>query len=475
MSGERAAPTPPPTHPARPTPLPRAGPGDAARVLTRVVLPALAEGLIARRPRAMAWAQRRQADRAAIEVVRRLRARHGDGPLRLPVPGRSVALLLAADDVARVLRATPEPFSPATREKRGALEQFQPHGVLISRGEARAVRRRVNEAALDSGRPMHALAGPVVARVRREATGLTRRAAARGLGWEEFSDAWWRSVRRIVLGDAAADERALTDRLDRLRAAANWSLLVPVHRRRRAEFLRRLRALALAAPPDTLAGRLLGDEAEAAAREAEAAARGGDDALADPVGQIPHWLFAFDAAGAATLRTLALLAAHPAEAARVRAEVGGVDLDQPQPLPLLRACVLEAVRLWPTTPLLLRESTADTAWYGTTIPAGTAFAVFTPYFHRADPSVATHGDGDAFVPDIWLDGRAERNPVLVPFSAGPGRCPGENVVLLTATTWLAALLARHTYLPRPPTPLRPHRPIPATIDHFALRFSVRPG
>jgi hypothetical protein len=36
-----------------------------------------------------------------------------------------------------VLDETPEPFAAATREKRGALEHFQPEGVLISRGAER--------------------------------------------------------------------------------------------------------------------------------------------------------------------------------------------------------------------------------------------------------------------------------------------------------------------------------------------------
>ncbi|MGP3971246.1 cytochrome P450 [Streptomyces sp. 6N223] len=448
--------------------LPQAALADEARAATRLLFPALAEGLIQRRPWAMARAERRQADHAAIDVVRELRARYGVGPLRLRAGPRSVALLLDPEDLARVLRETPGPFSPAPREKRRALEQFQPHGSLITRGPRREARRRVNELALDAPHPVHAVAPAVVTRVRREATALAQRAVESGLSWDGFARAWWRSVRAIVLGEAAAADEELTDRLARLRAAGwghlpgpqgpgGWSLLAPRRRLSRAEFLLRLQAYAFQAPPDTLAGQLHGIEAEPGT---------------DPVGQVPHWLFAFDAAGAATLRALALLSTYPQQAARARAELSGVDLTRPQRLDFLRGCVLEAVRLWPTTPLLLRESTEDTRWRGTVIPAGTLFAAYTPYFHRAEPA---EPHGGAFEPGMWLDGSAERNPAFVPFSGGPAGCPGQNAVLLTASTWLAALLAHNTYVLDPPTPLRPRQPLPVTLNHFALRFSAQPG
>jgi hypothetical protein len=394
--------------------LPRSALADEARVAARLLLPALAEGLghVQRRPRAMARAERRQAGRAAIDVVRELRARHGVGPLRLRAGPRSVALLLDPEDLARVLRETPGAFVP----------RFQPHGS-----------RR--EAALDAPHPLHAVAPAVVGRVRREAAALARR-TGQGLGWDDFARAWRRSVRTIVLGEAAAADEELTDQLARPR------------RLRRAESLLRLQGYACLAPPDTLAGQL---------RPAGAA------------GQVAHWLRAFDAAGAATLRALALLCIHPRQAALARSEIGGVDLTRPQRLDVLRGCVTEAVRLWPTTPLLLRESTRDTSWRGTVIPAGTLFAAYTPYFHRAEPA---EPHGGAFDPGMWLDGSAARNPAFVPFSGGSAACPGRNVVLLTASTWLAALLARTTYVLDPPTPLRPGHPLPATLNHFALRFSV---
>jgi len=66
-----------------------------------------------------------------------------------------------------------------------------------------------------------------------------------------------------------------------------------------------------------------------------------------PLEQVPQWLFAFDAAGMASFRALALLVAHPDGLDAARAEIAAAGAAR-TPLPALRAALLEAVRLWPT-------------------------------------------------------------------------------------------------------------------------------
>jgi hypothetical protein len=101
--------------------------------------------VIARRPKIVALADKMDADRRAARLFRRMRARYGPGPLLLRIPGRSMALVLSAGDVRRILTESPEPFAAANLEKRSALASFQPHGVLLSTGADRADRRRFNE------------------------------------------------------------------------------------------------------------------------------------------------------------------------------------------------------------------------------------------------------------------------------------------------------------------------------------------
>jgi cytochrome P450 len=418
------------------------------------ILPIIAQGVIARRPRVVALAGRADLDGRGVRVLQDLSTRYGHGPVRLRLPGRRAALVLDADDVRRVLDGTPDPFAPDTWEKRRALGQFQPHGVLVSHGEVRAERRRFNEAVLDSGHPLHRNAAVMARAVAQEAELLGDETDRTGeLDWDAFVRAWWRVVRRVVLGDGARDDHDLTDELTRLRNAANWSFLLPRRRARRERLRARLREHLERAEPGSLA---------------EMIARTPADPAVDPVDQVPQWLFAYDPAGAVALRALAVLVAHPAELARVRDEIGGRDLALPQDLPRLRAAVLESVRLWPTTPLLLRETTQPVRWGGDEIEGRTALIIPTWFLHRDGRARA---DANRFDPQQWLDGTARDDPALVPFSAGPGLCPGRELVLFTTSLFLAHLLhGRDLELAAPE--IDPQAPLPAGVNPFGVRLRV---
>ncbi len=414
---------------------------ETLRVALEVALPTLAGGVIKRRPAAMAVAGKLQFDRPAVRLLRRLHDRHYGHPLKLRLPARSVALALSGADVKRLLAGAPTPFSPSTMEKRAALGHFQPHGVLISDAADRPARRRFTEAVLEPGRPLHELATPFARAIAEEVALLP---TSETLDWDTFNVAWWRLVRRIVLGAGARDDATLTDQLERLRLDANWAYLHPRRNQLREQFRERLVAHLGRAEPGSLAALI---------------AETGEDTAPD---QVAHWLFAFDAAGMVTYRTLALLASHPAALDRARTELEGLDLAEPNQLSYLRACVLDAVRLWPTTPMILRETTEETTWG----PAGTTVLIFTPFFHR-DPDLPY---ADRFDPDLWLDGRAAENPALVPFSAGPAICPGRDLVQFCASTVLANLVRDHRYEQASGTVLSPDRPLPATLDNFHLKL-----
>ncbi|MEE1751098.1 cytochrome P450 [Streptomyces sp. SP18CS02] len=430
---------------------------DTARLAAHVIAPTLAAGAIVRRRAGMALAERCAVDRRATGLLTELRTRYGPGPLRIDLARRHFAVVLDARDAAHVLERTPDPYSPATREKYAALARFQPHGVLISHGDERDERRAFNEAVLETGHQLHSQAPQLVRTVREEAGKLlgATTAGAGEIDWNAFSTAWDRTVRRVVLGDAARDDTGLTAMLGRLRSAGNWSVAAPRRTGPRERFERRLRGHLDRAEPGSLAATLATTPAGPGT---------------DPAGQVPHWLFAFDAAGVAALRTLALLSTHGPQETQVRNELAVTDLSEPRLLPYTRACVLESVRLWPTTPFLLRESVRRTGWGADTLPAGTEFLIYAPLFHRDDALPYS----DRFTPEIWLDGTAQDTDALMPFSAGPAGCPGEDLVLLATSTMVAALLERHTYLPDRPGRLRPDRPLPRTLDHFGLRFAALP-
>ncbi len=418
----------------------RASVADTARAVRDIFVPMLAQGVILRRPRILALAERLDTDGRATRRIAALRSRYGNRPLLLRFPRRQVALVLDPHDVDRILADTPEPFAAATVEKQAALRHFQPHGVLVSTGAERTERRRFTEAVLETGRPLHHHAEQMTAVIRSEITELSMDGP---IAWADFEQCWWRIARRIVLGDRARDDTTTTDLLRRLRADANWANLRPRRKRLRARLETRLRRYLREPQPGSLA----------AMAATAPAARG-----TDPAGQIPHWLVAFDAAGIAAWRALALLAGHPDALRTVRDEIAAE-------LPFTRACVLEAVRLWPTTLAVLRASTETTRWGDQDLPAGTSFVIPSAAFHR-DPAQFEYAD--VFTPQIWLDVRGDEH--FFPFSTGPARCPGREVVLHTTATLVAQLAGRYD-IRAESARLVAGRTMPGTLDHTTIRLT----
>ena len=419
---------------------------DALGLIAGVAIPLVAKGLLLRRRRVVALLTATGGERRAVARLVRLREKHGAGPLMLRLPLRRQAVLLAPAHVRRVLDETPFPFAADSDEKKAALAHFQPDGVLISSGGERRERRALNEKALETGCPMHSLAGPFTAAVESETAALLAETAG-ALDWPRWRSAWYRMARTVVLGAGARDDAALTDDLDRLRGDANWAFLKPRRHRFREQVLARIDAALATADPGSLGARLC----------AEAGPGGA------PADQVAHWLFAMDAGAMASYRTLAMLALHPQAARRARAERADVR-------PFLRACLLDTLRLWPTTPAILRQSRAATLWEAGEMAAGTGLLIHLPYLHRDRSRLPF---ADRFAPDAWLDGTAEA-ATLIPFSAGPAACPARELVLMLTAAWLAALLRHRDFaIAAGGGPLDPAR-LPATFDPFALRLAARP-
>ncbi|MAL98192.1 MAG: cytochrome P450 [Alteromonadaceae bacterium] len=435
--------------------LPKATLAETITIATQVFGPLFAEGVIIRRPAVLRLADKLDLNRRGVDRIQELRNKYGDGPLLLPLPGRPQAVILKPEHVKRVLDETPEPFAAVTAEKHAALVHFQPRGVLISHGAARARRREFNEQVLGSDKPVHGLAARFVAVVAEEADGLLAElAGSQVLTWERFAPVWFRVVRRVVLGDGAREDEALTEQVNQLREAANWAFLHPRRKALREQLHQWLSEYLDRAEPGSLA--------------AVIGATPTDEDTA-PTDQVAHWLFAFDPAGMTTFRALALLAAHPEEAEKARAEYRKSEGTARQYLPYIRACILESLRLWPTTPVVLRETTAETQWANGLMPAHTSVVIFSGYFHRDEQRLP---QANQFFPELWEADRPGENWPLIPFSSGPGVCPARHLVLLVTSTMLGALSSGHQVELDPPSQLDPREPLPGTLSHFSLRFRL---
>lgn len=432
----------------------RASWGDTTAVFFRTLLPTIAKGVIIRRRSVLALAAALDLDRHALDCVLRLRDKYGTGLLRIDIPGRRLALVLDPADARRVLDETPDPFTPASLEKRAALSHFEPRGVLISEGSSRAERRRLNEEVLQTPKPVHDLSSFFLNVVEDEADRMLAEAVLpRPLDWDRFSNAWFRIVRRILFGDSAARDTELSIVMARLRSAANWAFLYPQRPRLRRRLLSRIAQYIEHADNRCLAGLMRSLH---------------PSAVSAPVEQVPQWLFAFDPAGMTAFRTLALLAAPRDYARIVREEITG---NAYPPLPRTQAAVLETLRLWPTTPLLLRDTTSETEWENGSLPTGTGLILYAPYFHR-DRQLSY---ADRFAPALWNDDgtpSSQQQGLAIPFSDGPAACPGRNLVLLLTTAAIAAILRRVRLRLRAPDALSKGTHLPATLNHFAIRFDL---
>lgn len=427
---------------------------DTARAFRDVLLPTLAKGPLIRRRKVVGLAERAHLDDKAVRCMQALRRKYGAGPLVLPIPFRPQALLLSAEDVRMVLEYSPEPFAAASREKQSALDHFEPENVLASRGANRAQRRALNEATLETSCERHSISA-LFARVVDEEMELISAAAIRNgtLDWNIFFTGWMCMVRRIMLGDAARDDTALTDLLEKLRYRANYGFLRRQAPRQRQQLLDQLAQYVSRAAPESLAGQM---------------ARHCTDPAQMPHHQLPQYLFAFDPGAMATFRTLAMLSLDRRSAELARDEITSSAGELAPRLEFLRACLLEALRLWPTTPAILRETTGPVKWAQGQLDRGTQVIVFTPFLHRDDETLA---DAHRFEPSRWLNSIAKPELGLVPFSHGPVQCPAAHFVPMIASLALRSLMSGLDVAVLEAERL-PLARLPGTFDNFTLKFTV---
>ncbi|MGN9839841.1 cytochrome P450 [Nonomuraea sp. H19] len=330
----------------------------------------------------------------ARSLLARLEARYGGRPVLVRAPKGPALLVLCDRDAVRVLSEEKDAYAQAVAERPLALpaDVLRPAFIDIAREEAEDLVDGV-------------------------------------VDFPRLNARWQRVARRCVYGDGAAGDEELTRLPAGLtRAGRRRRILSGRHDARIVDHLRR-------AEPGTLAGLIAG----------EPESRG--------LMQAAFWLTGLGVTAPGLMRTLAVLAVHPAHRKAARADPAH-----------LRACLREALRLWPPVPALSRVTTAETGWYGTTLPAGTT--VFVPIAaHQRSPRLPY---ANTFAPEIWLDGTASGA-----WWARPG-CDGAQLTLAVGTAFLAGIL--RTARPKPVGRLlSPHRPLPPTLDVARLKVTMRPA
>jgi cytochrome P450 len=174
--------------------------------------------------------------------------------------------------------------------------------------------------------------------------------------------------------------------------------------------------------------------------------------------------------------TWCALSQNPAAEARLHEELRDVLGGRPMEaadfarLPYLQAVMNEVLRLYPPAYIMARETIEPCAIGGYEIRPGTTI-IFSQWIMHRDARY--YDDPQAFRPERWLDGLAQRLPAgaYFPFGDGPRRCIGQGFALMEAAVVIGTIAQRfrlqlvpgHPVVPEPLVTLRPRHGIRMTL------------
>jgi cytochrome P450 len=173
-----------------------------------------------------------------------------------------------------------------------------------------------------------------------------------------------------------------------------------------------------------------------------------------------------------------LLTLDPAEQRRLRSQAreapttGIEHLADLERWPRLRCVLLEALRLYPPAPSLLREAVADDVLAGERVAPGAWVWIVPWVMHRHtkfwDNPTAFRPDRFAGKAAPWTEG------AFMPFGAGPRICIGAAFALAEAQVIMGAVLSRFTLTLSDERPVLPIGRITLAPDHEPM-FQISPA
>jgi cytochrome P450 len=439
---------------AAPTPVAKGGLANASlpesvAVLLTGVVPALARGLFSPRPGAMRLLTAINSDRRAITVLKKVRRKHAGQGVRLL--GGRIVVLWGAEAIGEVLDHSAEIYASDGGAKAKGMSHFQPDALTLSRGEEWEDRRRFTEAVLATEQRIHPFARRFLRVVAEEIDALSLGSRLTYRDWERAFD---RITLRVVFGDDARDDQHITELLEKLMGESNRL----VGLKRSDEYYELYRELErhVAKPGNES---LVACFAEAPHSDRTRMTQ-----------QIPHWMFALrDTLAANCFRALAAIVSDSQVERRVRDELSGADLRDPQAIDRMRyleGVLHEAMRLWPTTPLLARETTNQTELAGERLDEGVQVMMLNVFNHRAPAGVDEPG---RIKPERWEHG--EKDYRFNHLSNGTQDCPGGPLVLLLGKAAIAQTLNARSVKLRSPK-LGGGGELPEMLDFFRIELAL---
>ncbi|KAA1419281.1 cytochrome P450 [Nocardioides humilatus] len=427
---------------------------EGVRFTAQVGVPNVVQGLFRKREVVVSSLGKLPGDHLAYRLVEGLEKKYGPDPFWVRVGGDEALLVTHPDDLKVVLGGSPSPFASDPDAKRKGMAAFQPDALTISRGDLWADRRAFAEAVLETGNPTHTLARGFAVQSVAAADGLM--SLGRAATFDDVNKAFQRLTRIVVFGAEAADDASLTEQLGDLMSAGNKMPGKPADGY--ADFHARIKEYVDNPDPAALTGLIAGAPQSAGT---------------DVPGQLIHWLFAMgDTLPANLMRALAVLATHSKVLGVARSEVAGKDLTDVETVAgstYLAGCILEAMRLWPTTALFGRVQAEEVRWAnGQKTPAGTQVLIHNLFNHRNRARVPY---ADRFSPEEWVSGDASDDWRFNFFSHGPQGCPGAGLSIFLGQAFLGRLIARGEPKLAAGPRLRPEQ-LPYAIDIYGVEIRL---
>jgi cytochrome P450 len=451
-SGERAQQNG--ASPDTPSGLPEASLADSTKVVVAGLVPAVARGLFKPRRGMSKRLTALDADRRTVEVLSEIKRKHPGQGARL-LGGRMV-VLWGADAIREVLDKSADLYASDAGAKKKGMCHFQPDALTISRGDEWRDRREFTETVLATSERVHPSGDRFLTVLADE---MSRMRISGRIEWERWERLFDHVTLRVVFGDKARGDQDLTALLSELMCEANR---IVAGEAESSDAYHELHGRMEWYLRDPEPGSLVARFAEAPQTDETRV-----------VHQIPHWIFAMrDTLAANAYRALAAIVSDEAVEKRVREEMEGKDLTSASDVDGLRyleGCLQEAMRLWPSTPLIAREATRDTTLAGEKIDEGTQVMIVNTFNHRDTDAVA---DADLLKPERWETDR--RDYRFNHLSNGSQWCPGEPLVLLLGKGVLAQTLeAWDVTVVEPRLPAGSREPLPHMLDFYSLRLAVR--
>jgi cytochrome P450 len=396
-------------------------------------------------------------DGRVVKLTSRLRTKYKSEFIYLRGIGGKSLLVLNREGIRRILDNSPMIYADPELKTKG-MSHFQPNALTISRGDEWQDRRRFNEAVLNSLQLSHEHRDAFLQIIKQEVELLLGEAISQ-IEWACFDRLFKRITLRIIFGASAADHSDLLEKLTKMMRESNRLFLLRTSKEFES-FYAEIRQQIATSQADTLAA---------------ACSQAPQTEETKVENQIPHWMFAMSETLATnTLRALLLVVAHANVEERIRAGVAASRLDEARSvagiysLKYLEGSLQEAMRLWPTTPLLGRKSVRADDLGGNVVPEGTQVIILNTFNHR---DAETFAAANSFAPEQWLENKADYR--FNHLSNGTQVCAGKNLALFVGTAVLAELLRVRRYQVQRPV-LDPSKPLPYSLNEFRVRLKILP-